>query len=490
MGNSMRYKAAILALIIGAASLLCVIFASASVSRAMDDVSFRIVQSSGDLSWAEGLKLNYTERGASIYYMKYEIEFGSAGQDAVLSSKTAHDSVTNSLYRQSMRDIVVSINFSRMINRAVEDLKVLGQELKAGENRELTLKLSDYCEYMDLAVSWNAPGNTFEERDPQTTDYDYDSDRKKDYIYEQFLQYFSKQAAEGEMFECSVGKYSDGTLHYTIHLQSDPYRVQMQLTGVLCGDYYYLAAAAASGSDYDLSRKVWRIPCGTLPEAVRSGSGPAVTKGPIADRTELLLTVDEAFSLTGNYPVFSGEDKNTVFIHTRNGDDTRIYCAANASSDRPSVSIVDVPGYTTDLDNELINPWSCLLSEDSMFFRGPGNTIYCIHPEGSRYTLTVFPEDVDVAVPIKDTDTLYLAQILKCAYKDGKLAVVRYANKRMTYKDGEKAWAYIGLNVSVCSTEKVECSILLESSIMQGAYFRDGRATSAGYHSTDHLTWK
>ena len=138
-------------------------------------------------------------------------------------------------------------------------------------------------------------------------------------------------------------------------------------------------------------------------------------------------------------------------------------------------------------NDDIFTPWGYVFTDDSMVFRGPGSTLYCIHPEGDKYTLTIFPEDAEKTV--EDTDTKYVAFIVKCAYKDGKLAVARFIYRKALSYDGTEQWQYGGLNISVISTEKIEYSAQIQSSTAQGMYFPADISGSIGLWKMNYLSW-
>ncbi len=488
MENKRHYTAAILAIILAAASVFGIVYVSASISKTADDVSFTVVESSGAPSWAEGLKLSFTEEGAVWFYTGHELEFTSKDPAGEAELSVRSDSYyLKDRYNTSFLRTDVLISLSKELDTKINnELRSISQGMDKGESKTIRMRLRDLFEYYPLNVMWKSPDSIKGGHILDSDTYDYMQSYNNDYVYDQFAKLFSLPVPEDETVECYVGQDSFGALHYRIGSDFSAYK--LEISGILFGDYYYLAAYTREGFS-GLSNKVWRIPCGELPVPIKTSSGTTITKGPLVDKAELVIELEGSYAFMGNYPIKLSEDETALFVLAYNGEDSRFYCVTDADG-TSQLSVVDVPGCRPELnlvENELFYPYNYLYSGDSLFFRGKGYTICCIHPENGRYVLTVFPEDIDVTAV--QTGSRRVSMILRCAYKDGKLAVVRYVHKKATSPEGELEYYYGGLCVSICSEEKVEYSALIESSISEGIYYPADTTGSIGFYRFHRLSW-
>ena len=481
MENKRHYRAAVLTIVLAAVSAFMILFSSLSVAKTADSVDL-MIQSCGEPSEAEGLKIGYVEGTWSARSFTYSAKLSCGALKDVSSGIYMSSLQYNDTERNDIE--IGSAGYLWMgLPKVTSELNNIASKLSPGESKDVTLKLSDYYEYYPLSVSWNSPGRKTANGALDNELFEVKQSYRGGRLYDEFVKRFSLPVPEGQIIRGYAGKNSNGIIETGIYKDDSIAELGNRSgSGVLFGDYYYVGFSA----DYvfpEFAGTVWRIPCGELAEPIRTESGATVTRGPIPEKAELFYSLEPGWTMPSGRPLRVSKDGSVLFIYCENESRLRVCCLTDPDAGAEKLITVDIPGPRYGFEQTGVD-------EKSLFVRGKNNTIWCIHPEGNTYALTVFTDDREQMKRQFGSCYTY-SQVMNYAYKDGRLALARMYHTNAAEETGKYDWRYTGLAVFVYSPEKLEYAAQIKSSISEAMNYCIGNGQIAsGMLYTTSLSWK
>ena len=239
MESKRHYMSAVLTIMLAAVSAFMILFSSLSVAKTADCVEL-LVQSCGEPSEAEGLKIGCVEGTWSARSFSYSAKLSGGALKEVSSGIYMSSLQYNDTERNDIE--IGSAGYLWMgLPKVTSELNNIASKLSPGESKDVTLKLSDYYEYYPLSVSCRKTANGALDNELFEVKQSYRGGR----LYDEFVKRFSLPVPEGQIIRGYAGKNSNGIIETGIYKDDSIAELgNRSSSGVLFGDYYYVGFSA------------------------------------------------------------------------------------------------------------------------------------------------------------------------------------------------------------------------------------------------------